>query len=125
MIFVIHKHDASHLHHDLRLEDAGALRSWAVPKGVPVKVGEKRLAVEVEDHPMSYASFQGTIPKGQYGAGKVSIWDRGKYELVEDSGNAIKFNLHGRKAKGAYRLVKYRGGDQWLLFKVKRGKKND
>jgi DNA ligase D-like protein (predicted 3'-phosphoesterase) len=121
MLFVIQKHNASHLHHDLRLEDNGVLRSWAVPKGAPLRAGEKRLAVEVADHPMSWAKFQGTIPKGEYGAGKVSIWDKGNYEMIEDTGNIIKFNLHGKKAKGSYRLIRYKGGNQWLLYKVKRG----
>src|SRR5438477_6195009 len=93
--FVIQKHAASRLHYDFRLEIGGTLKSWAVPKGVPYTKGEKRLAVEVEDHPVSYINFEGTIPKGEYGGGTVMVWDRGSYEAL--SGHPSKDVLGGRR----------------------------
>lgn len=120
-IFVVHKHYATHLHYDFRLEYRGALKSWAVPKGVSKKKGEKRLAIQVEDHKLNYVKFEGTIPKGQYGAGKVEIWDKGTYELKEWGKDKIEFILKGKKLKGNYVLVKFkgRGGkENWLLFKT-------
>src|SRR3954452_20656991 len=86
-IFVVQRHDARRLHYDFRLEENGALASWAVPKGVPLEAGAKALAVHVEDHPLEYAKFHGEIPKGQYGAGSVEIFDNGTYDLLEEKRN--------------------------------------
>src|SRR5712671_3310393 len=100
--FVIQKHDASRLHYDFRLELGGALKSWAVPKGLPFKKGEKHLAVQVEDHPLEYADFEGVIPEGQYGGGTVMVWDAGDYEslgsddpLSDLAEGKLHFELHG------------------------------
>jgi DNA ligase D-like protein (predicted ligase)/DNA ligase D-like protein (predicted 3'-phosphoesterase) len=122
LIFVIQEHHARRLHYDLRLEKAGVLKSWAVPKGIPQSSGERRLAMQVEDHPYEYAGFEGTIPEGQYGAGTVKIWDRGTYEpkLWED--DKIEFTLYGNKLKGRYVLVRLKRAKQdnaWLLLKGK------
>jgi DNA ligase D-like protein (predicted 3'-phosphoesterase) len=98
----------------------GVLKSWAVPKGPPVESGVKRLAVAVDDHPLEYGSFEGTIPEGGYGAGKVAIWDRGEYTLQERTSRIIRFELHGAKLKGDYVLLHWkmeRGQAQWLFFK--------
>jgi bifunctional non-homologous end joining protein LigD len=125
--FVIQKHDASRLHYDFRLEMDGVLKSWAVPKGLPWKQGEKHLAVEVEDHPVDYATFEGIIPKGQYGGGTVMVWDRGKYYVYgEQPLKALKDGrlhlvLDGEKAKGEWALIRLRGSEdkpQWLLLKA-------
>lgn len=118
-IYVIQRHDASHLHYDLRLEMDGVLKSWAVPKTPPEKKGVKRLAVQVEDHPLEYANFEGVIPEGQYGAGTVEIWDEGEYDLLERSDNKIIVEINGQRLKGIYYLVKFRGRGEnnWLLFK--------
>ncbi|HUR45004.1 MAG TPA: DNA polymerase ligase N-terminal domain-containing protein, partial [Candidatus Saccharimonadales bacterium] len=123
--FVIQKHAASHLHYDFRLEMDGTLKSWAVPKGVPYKKGEKRLAMEVEDHPVSYIDFEGTIPQGQYGGGTVMVWDHGTFEPLspdpskELAAGKLHFVLHGKKLEGEWYLVRLRGGTQWLLIKGK------
>lgn len=124
LIFVVHRHEASHLHWDLRLEMNGALASWAVPK-TPEELkekGTKRLAMHVEDHPLSYATFEGTIPEGNYGAGKVEIWDNGTYELKFQDEKKIEFALHGKKLTGNFVLVKTSYGSKpeksWLWFKV-------
>ncbi len=120
-IFTIHEHHASHLHWDLRLEMNRVLKSWAVPKTPPRTKSEKRLAIQVEDHPLSYANFKGIIPEGNYGAGQVKIWDNGKYDLIEKSPKKIVFELHGRKLKGKYVLIKtsYGGNKKsWLWFKI-------
>jgi bifunctional non-homologous end joining protein LigD len=131
--FVIQKHDASRLHYDFRLEMEGVLKSWAVPKGLPWAQAEKHLAVEVEDHPIEYADFEGIIPEGQYGGGTVMVWDRGTYELTPpgDPAEAVrkgKFHLilHGEKAKGEWALIRIRpqdGKNQWLLMKTAGGVK--
>ncbi len=124
--FVIQKHDASRLHYDFRLEMDGVLKSWAVPKGLPWEKGEKHLAVEVEDHPVEYATFEGIIPQGQYGGGTVMVWDRGNYHVYgEDPAKALRDGrLHlvmdGEKAKGEWSLIRTRmdgGKTQWLLLK--------
>ena len=121
-IFVIHKHHASHLHWDLRLEIGGVLKSWAVPKEPPKTKNVKRLAIQVEDHPINYAKFEGIIPEGNYGAGKVEIWDKGNYKLKEKTKNKIEFILYGKKLKGNFVLVKTHYGNKpeksWLWFKV-------
>ena len=120
-MFVIQRHDARRLHYDLRLERGGALASWAVPKGLPFRRGERHLAVHVEDHPLDYATFEGVIPAGQYGAGTVEIWDRGTYELLEakrDGG--LTFRLDGERAHGVWTLVPARldGNERnWLLLR--------
>ena len=126
-LFMIHKHDASRLHYDLRLQIGGVLKSWAVPKGPSLDPAEKRFAAEVEDHPLEYGNFEGVIPEGQYGAGPTLIWDRGAWAPMGDveqglrSGN-LKFRLAGEKLKGGWALVrmKRRPGDtknSWLLVK--------
>lgn len=121
LIFVVQKHDASHLHYDLRLENSGVLKSWAVPKGISIVPGERRLAIQVEDHPYEYKDFEGTIPKGSYGAGTVEIWDKGTYFLGEGSKkDHLKFTLLGSKFKGEYSLIKLKDRkDQWLIIKKK------
>ncbi len=141
-IFVIQKHDATNLHYDFRLEMDGVLKSWAIPKQPPKKKGTKRLAIQVQDHDLGYATFEGTIPEGSYGAGKVEIWDKGTYELLEKSntkkskifgasksknnkdllGKKIEFNLKGKKLQGKYVLIKTSYGNKpeksWLFFKI-------
>jgi bifunctional non-homologous end joining protein LigD len=120
-IFVVQRHDARRLHYDFRLERDGALASWAVPKGVPLEPGQRNLAVHVEDHPLDYASFEGEIPKGSYGAGQVEIWDNGTYELVEEKKDGgLTVRLNGKKLQGTWTLVPAKlSGDpkNWLLIK--------
>lgn len=118
-IFVIHEHDATRLHWDLRLEIGGVLRSWVVPKESPVEEGIKRLAIQVEDHPIDYVSFEGTMREGNYGAGTVKLWDKGEFKLIEDKGNSLTFELKGDKMVGRYSLIKFKGEKQWLFFKRK------
>jgi DNA ligase D-like protein (predicted polymerase)/DNA ligase D-like protein (predicted 3'-phosphoesterase) len=126
-VFVIQKHHASHLHYDFRLEVDGVMKSWAVPKGPSYDPSVRRMAVQVEDHPISYNSFEGTIPKGQYGAGTVIIWDRGTWEPVGDprrglAAGKLAFRMHGQKMNGLWELIRMRKpGEErqvpWLLFK--------
>jgi DNA ligase D-like protein (predicted 3'-phosphoesterase) len=116
--FVVQRHDASHLHYDFRLEMDGVLVSWAVPKGLPEESGERRLAIQVEDHPLDYINFAGTIPEGQYGAGTVEIWDKGKYFLEKKYPEQIEFKLVGKKLSGEYVLV-HTNGKNWLFLKRK------
>ena len=121
--FVVHEHHASRLHFDFRLEMAGVLKSWAVPKGPSLDPSQRRLAVEVEDHSMAYGSFEGTIAEGRYGAGEVRIWDEGEYEAEDDAAAQLKkgrltFTMFGKKLRGAFSLVRMsRGEGQWLLIK--------
>ncbi|RJR31419.1 3'-phosphoesterase [Candidatus Parcubacteria bacterium] len=124
--FVVQKHDASHLHYDFRLELPEdivtgdiVLKSWAVPKGVPKKAGVRHLAVAVEDHPVDYIDFEGVIPKGEYGAGRVKIFDKGKFQIVNIGERSITFNLQGKKLKGDYVLLNLKDKN-WLIFKSKR-----
>ena len=122
--FVIQKHAATRLHYDLRLELDGVFKSWAVTKGPSIDPHDRRLAVEVEDHPLDYGDFEGIIPEGEYGGGTVMLWDRGTYEAdVPDVGRALRagelrFTLRGRKLKGGWVLVRT-GGRKWLLMKRK------
>lgn len=123
-IFVVHKHNAQNLHWDLRLAMKGVLKSWAIPKQPPLKTSLKRLAIQVEDHPLEYAKFKGIIPRGEYGAGTVEIWDKGKYQV--DDGNLKKGHLqiefYGDKLKGKYHLIRtnFKGAkNSWLFFKSK------
>ena len=117
--FVVQKHAATRLHYDFRLEMDGVLKSWAVPKEPPTEPNVKRLAVEVEDHPVSYITFEGTIPEGGYGAGTVEIWDNGTYALESRKEDMIVFALHGKRLSGGYVLLRLKGGKNWLLFKKK------
>jgi bifunctional non-homologous end joining protein LigD len=132
LVFVVQRHHASHLHYDFRLELNGTLKSWAVPKGPSLNPQDKRLAMMVEDHPISYATFEGTIPEGNYGAGHVDIWDHGTYEPIDEKGEvisatqfnkdlksgSIKFSMKGRKLKGEFALVNLKKDEKsWLLIK--------
>jgi bifunctional non-homologous end joining protein LigD len=127
LMFVIQKHDATRLHYDFRLELDGVLVSWAVPKGIPTTKGDRRLAMHVEDHPISYGDFEGIIPEGNYGAGSVMVWDTGTWEPAEDDpakalrDGKLKLTLHGKKLEGEWSIVRMRprekGKDEWLLIK--------
>jgi len=121
LIFVIHEHHATHLHWDLRLSMNGVLKSWALPKIPPKSKGTKRLAIQVEDHSLSYAKFHGEITEG-YGKGKVEIWDNGDYKLIDKKPGKIVFELEGKKLHGKYVLVKTNFGEKpgksWLFFKI-------
>ena len=127
--FVVQEHHARNLHYDFRLEIEDVLKSWAVPKGIPTELGIKRLAIQVEDHPVDYIDFEGEIPEGLYGAGKVIIWDKGTYQLAPDAHNSalealkngrLGFILNGEKLKGEYALIRMKNREKdnlWLLFK--------
>jgi DNA ligase D-like protein (predicted 3'-phosphoesterase) len=121
-IFVVQEHHSSHLHWDFRLSMEGALKSWAVPKGVPERSGVKHLAVETEDHPIEYADFEGEIPEGKYGAGTVEIWDHGEYQLLERGEDRVVISLEGERLTGRYALVRFRGNEKknrnWLIMKL-------
>ena len=114
--FQVQEHHARRLHWDFRLELDGVLKSWAVPKGVPVEAGVKRLAVQVEDHPLSYYGFEGTISEG-YGAGSVKVWDEGEYVLELSEPKKYHVLLKGKKLKGDYRLINFKEKN-WLIYKV-------
>lgn len=120
-IYVIQKHMATHLHYDFRLEMDGILKSWAIPKEPDDRPGVKRLAIQVEDHPLEYAEFQGIIPEGEYGAGEVEIWDSGYYELVKKTDKSIEAEIHGKRLKGCFVLMRFEkaGEKAWLFFKKK------
>jgi len=131
--FVVQKHDATNLHYDFRLEMNGVLKSWAVPKGPSLNPDDRHLAIMVEDHPFEYKDFEGNIPEGNYGAGSVIVWDTGTYSSLENKSGKdeekillqglkkghLTFILHGKKLKGEFALVKFKGDkdNQWLLIK--------
>ena len=122
--FVIHEHHASRLHFDLRLEIDGVLKSWAVPKGVSMNPADKRLAVAVPDHSLSYINFEGTLAEGSYGAGRVAIWDKGEFETQNAEAQLKKgkliFRVDGAKLKGEFTLVKFHNNEKnWLIIKSK------
>lgn len=122
-IFVVQKHHARKLHYDFRLALNGVLKSWAIPKGPSLNPADKRLAVMTEDHPLAYANFSGVIPEGEYGAGKVEIWDHGTWQPVNDLGawlekRKLEFVLHGKKLKGSWVLIGLKNDPKnWLLIK--------
>ncbi len=133
LTFVVQKHDATALHYDFRLEVAGVLKSWAVPKGPPLSTNQRRLAIQTEDHPLEYANFEGSIPEGEYGAGTVEIWDTGTYRNLKfregkeippaqaiEEGH-ITFSLDGQRLKGGYALTRtgFGKGKGWILVKMK------
>lgn len=131
-IFVVHMHDASHLHYDIRLEIDGVLKSWAVPKGPINDPKERRLAARTEDHPFAYRTFEGVIPEGEYGAGPSMLWDRGtfhpihqeKFTAADVKKGTLEFELHGEKMKGIWVLFRFKqekGKEYWILKKAKKG----
>ena len=123
LVYVIQRHQASHLHYDLRLEEEGVLKSWAIPKEPPQEEGIKRLAVQTEDHPLGYEEFEGVIPEGQYGAGKVETWDKGDYIPLEVTASKWVIEIKGEKLQGRHCLIKLKAKDSkdnnWLFFKLK------
>lgn len=125
-LFVVHEHHASRLHFDFRVEIDGVLKSWAIPKGPSMNPADKRLAVEVDDHPLQYGDFEGIIPEGSYGAGAVVIWDRGECEVIEQTDKKISLTLMGAKLKGHFTLTRLKPKGKstqkdWLLIKKKDG----
>jgi len=132
-IFVIQKHNASHLHYDFRLEMDGVLKSWAIPKGPSTDPHDKRLALETEDHPLDYATFEGIIPEGEYGAGSVIVFDKGTFDNIKEkdgkivplkdcyNNGQIEVNLHGKKLQGGYALIRTNSDDmkKWLCIKMR------
>jgi len=126
LVYVIQRHKASHLHYDLRLEEEGVLKSWAIPKSPPEEAGIRRLAVQTEDHPLGYEDFEGIIPEGEYGAGTVETWDRGDYLPIEADAAKRIIEIKGKKIKGKYALIKLKPKNpddkNWLFFKLKNDK---
>ena len=122
LAYAIQRHQASHLHYDLRLEEGNTLKSWAIPKEPPVEEGVRRLAVQTEDHPPGYEEFEGVIPEGEYGAGTVEIWDRGTYIPLETTPGKRVIDIRGKKLKGRYVLIKLKAkvpdDKNWLFFKL-------
>jgi DNA ligase D-like protein (predicted 3'-phosphoesterase) len=118
-IYVVQKHAATHLHYDLRLEMDGVLKSWAIPKEPPTVGGVRRLAVQVEDHAIEYANFEGVIPEGEYGAGKVEIWDKGSYKMISRKEDKLIVDINGNRLKGVYVLLRFKEQKNWLFFKKK------
>ena len=121
--FVLHEHFSQHHHFDFRLERDGMLASWAVPKGLPATPGECRLAIQVENHPLSYRDFEGTIPEGEYGAGEVKIADAGTYETLAWTSERIEVVLHGKQFSGKYVILRFKksGEKNWIILKGKEG----
>jgi bifunctional non-homologous end joining protein LigD len=121
--FVLHEHFATHHHFDFRLEKDGVLKSWAIPKGFPDTAGQRRLAIETEDHPMEYLGFEGTIPEGEYGAGDVRIRDQGSYTPLSWDDTRIEFVLDGTQLRGKYLMLRFKkaGVKEWILLKAKSG----
>lgn len=119
-IFVIQRHEASTLHWDLRLSMDGVLKSWAVPKEPPAEKGPRRLAIMTEDHDLSYHDFEGIIEEGKYGAGRVEVWDRGRYDLLDRKEDKIVFELEGERLRGKYVLLRFKKGGEnaWLFFRT-------
>src|SRR6202140_1373496 len=119
MRFVVHEHHARRLHWDLRLERDGALMSWAVPNGIPQDPRENRKAIHVEDHPLSYLDFEGEIPEGNYGAGRVLIWDRGSYDCEKLSDGKLVVVFHGQRLRGRYALFRTHGEEKdWMIHRM-------
>lgn len=117
--YVVQEHYARRLHWDFRLERDGVLKSWAVPKGIPLDPSKNHLAVQTEDHPLEWGEFEGEIPEGQYGAGKVFLWDHGTYDTEEWTDHEVKVFLHGVRVQGRYALI-HTDGKNWLMHRMKR-----
>lgn len=121
MLFVVQKHHSKRPHYDFRLERDGVLKSWAIPKEIPALPGERRLAVQVEDHHLAFGEFEGVIPEGQYGAGRIEVWDRGTYETIRWDADGIIVVLYGTHLRGPYCLIPFRraGDREWLIQRLR------